>query len=434
MATIGIDLSPLQSAHRMRGIGATAMNVLRNIPEDAAKHHSFVFYMYESGREEVLNSINIDRFKNYSIRTIEKEIVDYPSIKSAKGLLAIPNRLVDYVESRYYGTRKITDIADIDVYLQFEQDIIPPRGIASTIIAYDLIPYILESDYLWSYSTARHKHNYSRRGAFLTHMRRRRYISTLRDVTKRASKIIAISEQTKTDFEKFVGVDPKKISVCHLGVSPVDEKSSPKKPAAIARYLGTAWGDVKLDSTLPNAPFLLFAGGLDPRRKVTDLISAFNQLRGRGYDINLIMVGDTMFGPNSVPNAAVKDALLQSSYLGDIYMLGFVDETTRDWLYENALAFVYPTKYEGFGLPVLEAMRYGTPVITSGGSSVEEISGGLTYPATGANGIVAHSIILLESKKSNTLHVRNDRANHALSFKWTLTSDKIITSLIEDSL
>lgn len=425
MATIGVDLSPLQSAHRMRGIGATAMNVLRNLPQEYKKNHAFVFFLYKDGEKDALDLIDASSFSNYTVRYIEHETTDYPSVKSREGLMAIPKRVADYFANRQYGTRRITNVSDLDAFLQFEQDIIPPKDVRSVVIAYDLIPYILESDYLWGYSTARYKHNYSRRGAFLTHMRRKRYLSTIRNATERASKVVAISNQTKEDFIRLIGTSPEKISVCYLGVDQVDLSAKVQKPAEVNRYIATGWGDIKVSEGLPDSPYLLFAGGVDPRRKVTDLISAFNQLRGRGYNIKLVLVGDTMFGPNSVPIARVKDALLASSYQEDIYMLGFVSEDTREWLYKNALAFVYPTKYEGFGLPVLEAMKYGTPVITSNNSSLREIASKEALFVDTSADTVDQVIKLLNTKSSQRSRAHQSSTQHVSTFTWKKTAISI---------
>ena len=425
MATIGIDLTPIQGPHRMRGVGSTVINVLLHVSKEDKAQHRFVFYTHEEGRDEALKLIDAKSFPGHEVRNVAPARPLPPSIKTPQGLAYLPRRIKELLLDRKLGTKRITELDGIDAFLQFEQDIIPPSPdkVRSSIVAYDLIPYVLESDYLWSYKTARKAHNYSRRGALKAQVKRNLYLATIRSAMQRAHKVIAISEHTKKDFIKYVGIPPEKISVCYLGVS--DKKITKQaKPSSVERYIGTSWGDVKINTKLPDTPFLLFVGGADPRRKLADLVHAFNLLRAQGHDLHLVLAGDTMLGPNSVPNDEARKALLSSSYLDDIYLLGFVDNTTREWLYQNALAFIYPSRYEGFGLPILEAMRYGTPVVTYNNSSILEI---------GDNRVSYASDFLDIAKKCASLpthgvvdDVRKDDIKKARSYQWSKTAERML--------
>lgn len=214
-----------------------------------------------------------------------------------------------------------------------------------------------------------------------------------------------------------------KISVCYLGVSSFSAVRQ-VKPTSIERYIGTSWGDVKTITKMPDVPYMLFVGGADPRRRLADLVYAFNLLRAQGHKINLMLTGDTMLGPNSIPNDEARRALLSSSYLDDIYLLGFVDNPTREWLYQNALAFVYPSRYEGFGLPILEALQYGTTVITYSNSSISEIAGPYVKFASDHIGIAQQAGQLL----SNSKDINVDNFNFT-DFNWDLTAKKIVEQL-----
>lgn len=429
MKTIGIDLTPIQGPHRMRGVGSTVINVLRHIANEDKLNHRFVFYVYESGEKEALDLIDADSFPNQEIRHIEPARPLPPSIKTFRGLVHAPLRIKDMYLNRKLGTKRITQLEGIDTFLQFEQDIIPPssKKVTSVVVAYDLIPYVLESDYLWSYKTARKSHNYSRRGALKAQVKRNSYLTNIRFAMQRAKKVIAISEHTKQDFVRYAHVNPKKITVCHLGVSDKKIKKY-QKPSSIERYVGTSWGDIKTKTTLPDTPFLLFVGGADPRRKLADLVHAFNLLRAQGHALHLVLAGDTMLGPNSVPNEEARRALLNSSYIDDIYLLGFVSESTREWLYENALSFIYPSRYEGFGLPILESLQYGTPVITYRNSSIAEISGDAVFYADDYVGIAKHSLYLLNDN-SNSKEDRDRRMSHTQIFSWSECSKQIFKLL-----
>lgn len=424
MATIGIDLTPIQGPHRMRGVGSVVINVMRHLSDKDRKKHKLVLFLYEQGKEAALDLVKADLLQDYEVRIVKPAPSQPPNLKTKAGLLHLPVRLRNALADHRLGSKRITIVDDLDVFLQFEQDILPPRGVKSVVIAYDLIPYILESDYLWNYDTARHKHHYSRRGALKAQLKRSLYLKKVKTAMNRSEKIIAISNHTKQDFLKYLEVPRDKIDVVYLGVS---EYTTPKhaKPTSVERYLNSSWGDINVKIALPDTPFLLFVGGADPRRKLADLVHAFNLLRAQGNDLHLVLAGDTMLGPNSIPNAEAKHALLSSSYLDDIYMLGFVEELTREWLYQNATAFVYPSTYEGFGLPVLEALRYRTPVITYDNSSIREIAGEKVSYAAGYKGIAAAAKELLISLNTKeTSH--NEKLNISDEFSWSKTSKTIM--------
>lgn len=427
MTTIGVDLTPIQGPHRMRGVGSVVINVMRHMSDENKKSHTFIFYLYEDTKKDALDIINANSFSNYRVRTVPNPQPLPPSIKTRSGILNTPKRIYNIFLNKKLGNKRITNTKDLDVFLQFEQDIIPPPRVKSVVVAHDLIPYILETDYLWSYSTARKLHNYSRRGALKAHVKRMAYLRNIQQVVKRAHKVISNSNHTKADFIKYANVPTKKVETCHLGISS-PKTSNQLKPELVDRYISTSWGDIKTKTTLPNTPFLLFVGGADPRRKLADLIHAFNLLRAQGQNIHLVLAGDTMLGPNSIPNNEAREALLNSSYLNNIYMLGFIDEQCREWLYQNALAFVYPSTYEGFGLPILEAMRYGTPVITYRGSSITEIADNVALFAHDSVEI-SQTISKLISDKKLLQKKKIQGKEHARNFSWEKTANNILKSL-----
>ncbi|MGH7196900.1 MAG: glycosyltransferase family 4 protein [Candidatus Saccharimonadales bacterium] len=430
--TIGIDLTPIQGPHRMRGVGSVVVNFIRHIPLTERKSNHFVFYLYDNDIEEALRLAGIDDSFTYSLRMVTKQESLPPSIKTLKGMIYVPLRILRAAKIYLYGSDRLGDVGGLDVLLQFEQDVSPPppKKIPTVVIAYDLIPYILESDYLWSYKTARQNHHYSRRGALLAQLRRSRYLMGIKRVMHLAHKIIAISEHTRNDFIRLAGVPADKIETVHLGVAELKEdKGNSSAFGTVDRYVASFWGDVKISSDLPRRPFLLFVGGADPRRKLADLIAAFNLLRAQEKDVRLVLAGDTMLGPNSIPNHEAAQAIQSSSYKDDIYFLGFVSDEVREWLYRNALAFVYPTLYEGFGLPILEAMRYGTPVITYENSSVKEISGDAALYAERFTEIAELSAKLLSDKSKLRNDIKRRGIAHVDKFSWSSAAKKMLASL-----
>jgi len=288
---------------------------------------------------------------------------------------------------------------------------------------YDIIPYVLEAEYLWDYRTARNK-GCSRKGALRHAFLRFRYITVLKLVTRQADKLIAISQHTKEDFVKHVGVKPDKISVCLLGVGKLPQNKL-DKPASFSKYVSTSWGYIPRKFNLPDTPYLLYVGGADPRRRLADLVAALNNLRARGHEINLVLAGDTMLGAFNVPNIRLQQYLKHTSYLDNIYFLGFVDEPQKQWLYKNALAFVYPSIYEGFGLPMLEAMAYGTPVITYKNSSITEVSGDAAIYVNGFSEIISETLNLAQDNNYKNSYAKLSEAQ-SKKFAWAKTAEAII--------
>ena len=188
-----------------------------------------------------------------------------------------------------------------------------------------------------------------------------------RSSIKWASKIITPSESTKKDLIEFYKVDRDKIRVIYHGV----EKSP---------LLRGGWGCVK--ETLQHTPSpsqegtysILFIGRLEKRKNLVNLIKAFEIFR-KSYKLQatsykLILAGKAGFG-----FAEIKKAIQDSPFKKDIVLKNYVSEEEKGELYKNTDLFILPSFYEGFGLPVLEAMNYGAPVICSNVSSLPEAAG-----------------------------------------------------------
>lgn len=171
---------------------------------------------------------------------------------------------------------------------------------------------------------------------------------------KQASHILAISENTKQDVIKEYGVDPDKISVTYLA-------SNIEKPAH--------WRPTQIDQIKHryqiNTPYFLFTGTRQPRKNLERLLKAFRKLHGQERNISLVITGKTWHQFNDVNITASKNVIFS----------GYVPDTDLVKLMLGAEAFVFPSLYEGFGMPVLEAMSLGTLVTASSTSSIPEITG-----------------------------------------------------------
>lgn len=176
---------------------------------------------------------------------------------------------------------------------------------------------------------------------------------------RKAAKIIAISEHTKKDLMAFLKIPEEKIRVIHLAASrdfrPIKSKKTLKKIQKKYR-------------TGPN--YILDVGTLEPRKNLSFLVRAYALAVREGADVKLVITGkkgwyfEGLF--KLVDDLNLKDKII---------FTGYVAENDLPALYSGAKAFVFPSLYEGFGLPPLEAMACGTPVISSNTSSMPEVIG-----------------------------------------------------------
>lgn len=424
---IGVDISPLQTGHRMRGIGSVVSNFINSIPEEARRRHSFVFYALaneEKSLKKGLALLNLEGL-NYEISFVEA-----PARSTSRRLpifLRLPLKIFKKaVELGRFNIGAKLPNHDLDVFLHTDQSLSLPRtGKAKKVmIAYDIIPYVMEWDYLWSYRTARLK-GLPIKSAFGCHLRRWMYVSKLKSNIRRADSLLAISEHTKNDLQKILGTPAHKITVTPLGVTAPDSKSDASP--SFERYYRTSWGYFPRPFQLDiKEPYVLFVGGADRRRRLEDLVTTFNQIRAEGRPLRLILAGDSMQGPENISTLEIQNSLKASSYLDDIIFLGYVDESTRDWLYKNARAFIYPSTYEGFGLPVLEAMIHGCPVICYRSGAVEEVAGSLPIYASNQEDLRRSINKLLAAPSQEIEHIRRQNIAHAQKFSWQKTTRQML--------
>nr|PZN53866.1 MAG: glycosyltransferase family 1 protein [Chloroflexota bacterium] len=176
----------------------------------------------------------------------------------------------------------------------------------------------------------------------------------------RADHILADSQATKDDLVALYNTPPGKITVLLSGVDArFRREESPKRIEAVrAKY------------DLGQTPYLFSIGTVQPRKNYQRLIVALAALRGEGHDIQLVIAGGKGWLDDPIYEA--MRVMAMEPY---VRLIGFADDADLPALYSGALCFAFPSLYEGFGLPVLEAMACGTPVMTSNVSSLPEVAG-----------------------------------------------------------
>jgi glycosyltransferase involved in cell wall biosynthesis len=193
------------------------------------------------------------------------------------------------------------------------------------------------------------------------------FINPKKSVQK-ANRIIAVSESTKDDLTIFYKISPEKISVIHSGVSDefcVIDRNSKKIL------------EVKQKNNLPYK-FILFFGTIEPRKNITNLVKAFNLLQKKALQekSDLDKYELVIAGEKGWLNEKILAEIEKSPYKEKIKIIYCVPNEDKVYLYNLASLFVYPSFFEGFGFPPLEAAKCGVPVICSNNSSLPEVAGG----------------------------------------------------------
>ena len=238
----------------------------------------------------------------------------------------------------------------------------------------------------------------------------------LRVMSKRsahiAGAVLADSKATKADIANIFRVPDEKIWVVYPGLEP------DMRPA-------TSRSEIEQFRARKGLPerFILYLGTLEPRKNVDNLIRAFGRIRRSGiYDGELVIAGARGWGFQTIESTIETESLGSS-----VHLVGYVDRAEQPLWYDAAQVFAYPSAYEGFGMPVLEAMACGTPVVTSCVSSLPELVGdaGLTVDPNSVDGI-ADALARLVNSASLRDEYRERGIARASHFSWEIAAARCL--------
>jgi glycosyltransferase involved in cell wall biosynthesis len=263
----------------------------------------------------------------------------------------------------------------------------PRLGVFRVVTVHDAIPYV-----------------YPEAHQFLTRFVFRTLVPAARWT---ADAILTDSRSARRDLIRHVGFRPDRVHVTRLGVN----LPSPSQIEACRRAVTEVTERYGITT-----PYFLYVGALNPRKNVPRLLAAFEEVRARHSQVKLVIVGPETW--------AADETLARCRHMGDaVRLTGFVSDQTVHILYAGAAALVFPSLYEGFGLPPLEALAHGTPVITSNTSSLPEVVGeaGVLVDPYDVHAIArAMEQLLVDEKLAGSL--RRAGRERALEFSWECTA------------
>jgi glycosyltransferase involved in cell wall biosynthesis len=360
-----VDAGPTENGHRVRGIGASTRQLLAALTPALAATY---------GAELVVVSRRpVPSTARWARRGWTAELTGIRHDTSPR--VANWSQLID---GEWTLPRDVAK-AGADVFLATDPQAVPLSSAFATVaILYDVVPLVMPTIYLTG------------RMAGLPDWLFRHRLDRIR----RATAQIAISSTTQHDAVRLAGFDANRMSVVPLGVD--HDTFHPRDPADARARLGLS-------------PYLLFVGAADPRKNLPATLAAYASLDRPGVDLVVV-------GTNGPPQAGVR-------------WLGHVSDADLPWLYAGALALVFPSLYEGFGLPILEAMASGTPVITSRTSAIPEVAGDAAWyiapdQESGLKNAIAQ--VLADPGLRSTLHHRG--LQQAQGYSWARTAAGVLAA------
>ncbi len=335
------------------------------------------------------NQRGIGRFCHSMIEFIKKTAPHnsyfdfYPDFKDAH----LEKQLKDFLNKNNINIFHVTSPFEANTCRLMKKEWFGNTRIVATL--YDLIPLIFH-------------------GAYLQHESEiERHLKVI-DFIRSCDIILAISETTKIDAITYAKIDPDKIRVILGGVDPRFKVCPPEKPP------------VKFGIT---KPYVIYTGGDDFRKNLPRTIRAFaivNKLLSSKYQ--LVIVGE-------IANKALLHSIAAKANLNkeNFILTGYVNDNDLVKLYNSAELLLYPSLYEGLGLPVLEAMACGVCVLTSNLSSLSEISGDAAYKVNpAALEEIAQGLFILLSQPNIRDSYRKRGLEHAKKFQWEKVAQRAL--------
>jgi glycosyltransferase involved in cell wall biosynthesis len=237
---------------------------------------------------------------------------------------------------------------------------------------------------------------------------------------RQADRIMAISESTARDLQMLAGIERSKVEVIYHGTS---QAYRPRDRAAAGRYIATKFG--------VSEDFICAVGTLEPRKNLVTLLGAVRRLRDRrSWHHQLLVAGGRGWKESCIHQTVRRLGLFEH----EVRFLGYVPEEDLPFLYSGAAVFVFPSIYEGFGLPLVEAMACGVPIVASDCSSTPEVVQGaalLVSPHQPEEFASAIARVIEDQELRVALVERG--LKRARLFRWDTAARKVVRILTRDA-
>jgi len=259
-----------------------------------------------------------------------------------------PNKIINYLLFKIFNYPKIDKALGADIFFMPHINFIGLAGCAKSVITIHDLSFL------------RYPEFFSARKNFW------HFTINVKKLVKKFDLIVAVSEHTKRDIIELCGVDENKIKVIYSGTG-----KGFRKILSIDADCGKLL-EIKNKYNLPDK-FILYLGTVEPRKNIEGIIAAYSEMRRAKSGLEKVRL--IIAGSKGWKSKKIYKNWEQSEFKDDIKFLDYIAGEDKVYLYNLASVFIYPSFYEGFGLPPLEAMACGAPVVASYSSSLPEVIG-----------------------------------------------------------
>lgn len=387
---IGIDIRSLMERQRT-GVGEYTLNLLKELFKLDSENQYYLFY-------------NGFKQSKFSIGNIVPDSPEFDSENIHYCGFKYPNKLLNF-GFRFLKYPKIDRMIEKKCNVKIDLFFLPNHCFYSLS---DKVKLILTVHDL-SFVRLPELLNFKKR---LWH----KIINPAR-ICQRAHKIVAVSESTKKDLIQLYGLNPDKIFRMHSGIS------ADLKRVEDCQELNR----VKQKYSLPEK-FILFLGTIEPRKNTIGAIKSYEEFKRIARDFSALKEYSLVIvGPKGWKNRGVFKAIKTSPFKSQIKYIGYLDAEDKSATYSLANLFLFPSFYEGFGFPALEAMKCGTPVVTSYNSSLVEVTGDSSILINPYNiSEISQAIFEILSDEKLKINLITKGKSKVEKFNWQKTASEFL--------